>query len=64
MFGLAFAFEAKYTDNDQDRKRALAYALYLDSHSSRISHFSDEKKHAATKWFKDNNPFLSNKEND
>lgn len=57
MFGWAFAFEAKYTDDDHDRKRALAYALYLDSESSRISHFSENEKNAARKWFKKNNQF-------
>jgi tetratricopeptide (TPR) repeat protein len=57
MFGWAFAFEAKYTDDADRRLRALGYALYLDPQSWRISHFSDFEKQRAREWFKTQNPF-------
>jgi hypothetical protein len=62
MFGWAFAFEAKYTNNEQDRLRALGYALHLDSQSWRIAHFSNAEKDAAREWFKENNQFQKKEE--
>ena len=62
MFGWAYAFEAKYSANGQDRTRALAYALHLDAQSSRISQFSEEMKRAAAQWFENNNEFRIKKD--
>ena len=57
MFGWAFAFEAKHTQNKRDKIRALGYALHLDSQSWRIAHFSEAEKREAITWFEKNNQF-------
>jgi tetratricopeptide (TPR) repeat protein len=57
MFGWAFAFEAKHTDDVDRRRRALGYTLYLDPQSWRISHFSESEKQRAREWFNAHNPF-------
>jgi outer membrane lipoprotein-sorting protein len=58
LYAWAYAFEAKWTDSESDRLRALALALYLDKNSERISKFSDSEKARALEWLKKNNPFL------
>ena len=62
----AYAIEAKYTDSEMDRKRALGMTLYLDRHSAHISHFSEAEKKEAKTWMEKNNPFhiLNEPEND
>ena len=60
MFAWAFAVEAKYSHDANARKKALAFALHLDSHSERLQEISDEKKANAREWFKANNPFVLN----
>ncbi len=59
MFAWAYAVEAKYTDSDTDRVRALAIALYLDEQSERISGFSGPMRDQAIKWLNEHNPFTS-----
>ena len=54
----AYAFEAKYTDDPERRMQALAYALYLDPLSSRISGFSEVEKRKAEKWWSKNDKYL------
>lgn len=54
----AYAFEAKYSQNKDDRIKALAIALYLDKNSKRIIRISDIEKMEALKWLENNNPFL------
>ncbi|MEE9615338.1 MAG: tetratricopeptide repeat protein [Thermodesulfobacteriota bacterium] len=56
-YAWAYAVEAKYTDSDYDRLRALAITLYLDRHSERISGFSEEEREEALEWLEKNNPF-------
>jgi len=58
MYSWAYAVEAKYTKIPDDRTRALAFALYLDPHSERISRIDASEKKKAMSWFKDHNPFL------
>lgn len=57
MFGWAYAFEAKYAKNEQEKLRALGHALYLDAASWRIAHFSNAEKKAAIKWFERHGDF-------
>ena len=60
----AYAFEAKYTDDPERRLQALAYALYLDPLSKRISEFSEVEKRKAEKWWKKNNKYVRPKAKD
>ena len=60
--GWPYAFEAKYTNSEADRIRALALTLYLDKRSEHISSFSDHDKQKALEWLKSNNPFLKENE--
>lgn len=57
MRGYAFAFEAKYAKAKEDRVRALAYALYLDSRSLRIRQFGEQQRREALAWWADEHPF-------
>ena len=54
----SYAVEAKYTDSESDRLRALGITLYLDKRSERISRISDNEKQRALAWLKKNNPFI------
>lgn len=54
-FSFAYAFEAKYARNANDRIRALAWAQYLDRHSARIAHVSEADRALAQEWFKKHN---------
>lgn len=58
LMAWAYAVEAKYTKNENDRLRALAITLYLDKDSERISGVSVAEKDKALEWLKGNNPFL------
>ena len=60
MFAWAYGVEAKYSDDANARRKALAFALHLDAGSERIQEISDEEKAKAKEWFKANNPFLQN----
>lgn len=53
-----YSFEAKHSKDKFDKNRALGFTLFLDSKSSRISHFTNSDKTKASKWFKSNNPFI------
>jgi hypothetical protein len=55
----AYAFEAKYSQNKDDKIRALAITLHLDKNSKRISRFTDTEKLEALKWLESNNPFIN-----
>ncbi len=57
QFAWAYAVEAKYTDNETDRIRALAIAEYLDAKSAHLSGFDESARVKAREWFKVNNPF-------
>jgi hypothetical protein len=57
MFAWAYAVEARYSDNADDRIRALAITLYLDKRSERIAAISREEKDKALQWLEKNNPF-------
>jgi hypothetical protein len=57
MYSWAYAFEAKYAQNTEARKRALALALYLDRNSERIANIPESEKQNARKWLEYNNPF-------
>jgi len=59
MFAWAYAVEAKYTNSDADRIKAIALTLYLDRQSESISDFSSSSKSEAMEWFNKNNPFIS-----
>jgi hypothetical protein len=55
----AFAFEAKYTRSQEDRIRALAFALYLDRRSLRIQQFTPTLKREALAWWTEAHPFTA-----
>ena len=55
----AYAMEAKLTESQDDRRRALGAALYLDKNSEHLKDFSEEEKLEATKAFQRSNPFLA-----
>ena len=56
-YSWTYAVEAKHTTSPEERKKALGIALYLDSQSEHIQHFSADEKTAAKAWFNANNPF-------
>lgn len=63
MFAWAYAVEAKYSKNPDERRRALRYALYLDRQSARLQGIPETEKAAAETWLRKNNlfaPKLSN----
>jgi hypothetical protein len=62
MFTWSFTVEAKYTDSETDRLRALAIGQYLDPGSERLSGFSRAQKEKASQWFENNNPFVFKEE--
>ena len=62
MYSWAYAVEAKYSQDPERKLEALAYTLYLDPQSERISDIPDELKEKARKWLEKNNKFLKKKE--
>jgi hypothetical protein len=52
-----YAFEAKYSNVETDRVRALAIGRYLDRHSDRIATTSPALKRKADEWLVRNKPF-------
>lgn len=57
-FAWAYAVEARYSNSEPEKTRALAITLYLDKDSERIADFSKADKENALKWLEKNNPFL------
>jgi len=53
----AFAFEAKYATDQEERLHALGTALFLDRRSERLTSFSASERNQAAAWFTQNNPF-------
>ena len=62
MYSWAYAVEAKYSEDPERKLQALAYTLYLDPQSERISDIPEELKEKARKWLEENNKFLKKKE--
>ncbi len=58
MYGWAHAVEAQYAATEKERQRSLAFALYLDKNSERLSGFSEQERQKALEWLEKNNPFL------
>ncbi len=53
----AYAVEAKYSQDDSSRMRALGIALYLDPRSYHLSQIPAAEKTRAKAWFKEHDPF-------
>jgi hypothetical protein len=53
----AYAFEAKYATEPQEREAALGVALFLDPQSEHLAGFNDAQRKRAQHWFAANNPF-------
>jgi len=53
----AYSMEAVLAPAPEDRRRALAIALYLDRGSERLRSVPRQEREAAAKWFEQNNPF-------
>lgn len=53
----AYALEARYSADEQQRLRATAIALYLDPRSEHLKSVPAELRKRAEKWFAANNPF-------
>jgi hypothetical protein len=53
----AYAFEAKYAVDPQEREAALGVALFLDEQSEHLAGFSAPQRKRAQRWFAANNPF-------
>ena len=53
----AYALEARYTTDEQQRLRATGIALYLDSRSERLASVPAGLRERAQQWFAANNPF-------
>jgi hypothetical protein len=53
----AYAFEAKYAADPQEREAALGVALFLDAQSEHLAGFSAPQRKRAQRWFVTNNPF-------
>jgi hypothetical protein len=53
----AYAFEAKYAADPQEREAALGVALFLDPQSEHLAGFSEAQRKRAQHWFAGNNPF-------
>ncbi|MEW8385537.1 MAG: hypothetical protein AB2704_27055 [Candidatus Thiodiazotropha taylori] len=58
QFAWAYAFEATYSSNNDDRIRATGFALYLDPQSAWLTKVPEEIKAQAAKWWIENNPFI------
>ncbi|MCG8579181.1 MAG: hypothetical protein MI866_04660, partial [Bacteroidales bacterium] len=57
QFSWAYAFEALYSDNKQNKIKAAAFALYLDRDSYWLSKVPHDIKLLGKEWWKINNPF-------
>lgn len=57
MIAWAYAFEAKYSNNEAERIRALGLALHLDPNAERIAGLPEPLKVQARQWLAQNNPF-------
>jgi hypothetical protein len=53
----AYAFEARYATDEQQRLRATAIALYLDPKSEYLKSVPADVRKRAQQWFAANNPF-------
>jgi hypothetical protein len=53
----AYAFEARYSNDEQQRLRATAIALYLDPRSEHLKSVPAGFRERAQQWFAANNPF-------
>jgi tetratricopeptide (TPR) repeat protein len=53
----AYAFEARYSTDEQQRLRATAIALYLDPRSEYLKSVPAALRKRAEQWFAANNPF-------
>ncbi|HYQ93366.1 MAG TPA: hypothetical protein VEP70_00865 [Burkholderiales bacterium] len=53
----AYALEARYSSDEQQRLRATAIALYLDPRSEYLKSVPAEIRKRAKEWFATNNPF-------
>ena len=58
LFAWPYALEAKFTDSETDRTRALGFALYLDRNARMISGFDDAERKKASDWFAKHKPFI------
>jgi hypothetical protein len=63
QFAWAYAFEALYSENRQDRIRAAGFAQYLDQESYWLSKVPVDIKKQGEHWWKSNNPFTLNQQN-
>jgi len=57
MYAWAWAVEARFTEDPDQRRRALGTALFLDPRSARANVFPEEEKSAARAWALQNPPF-------
>ncbi|MEJ2618850.1 MAG: tetratricopeptide repeat protein [Candidatus Thiodiazotropha sp.] len=62
QFAWAYAFEALYSDNRQDRIRAAGFAQYLDQESYWLSNVPVDIKKLGEHWWNTNNPFTLNQQ--
>ena len=53
----AYAVEAKYASDPQEREAALGVALFLDPQSEHLAGFNEAQRKRAQHWFAKNNPF-------
>lgn len=58
QYGWAYAFEAKYAHNTQDRIRAAAFSEYLDPRSLWLSTVPKSIRQKARHWWKEHNPYV------
>jgi len=57
QFAWAYAFEALYSKNEDDRIRAAGYAAYLDSRSQWLSRVPAPLREKGRLWWEKNNPY-------
>lgn len=62
QFAWAYAFEALYSNNEDDRIRATGYAAYLDSQSQWLSRVPAPIREKGSLWWEKNNPYPEYKE--
>lgn len=58
-FAWAYAMEAVLSYNQEERKRAIAMAFYLDPKSEMLNKINKKERHGAIKEYKGRNPFLT-----
>ncbi len=61
VYSWSYAFEAKYSQEDERRVRAAAIAEYLDKESYWLTGVPESIRQKAEIWMKHNNPFSVNK---